>query len=160
MKKVFFVIFIALMVLSVAGLAYAADAASKTAKPAAAPAKMPAKRTMQPQMDRNFMFILGSITKIDTTDPNNVKVEVINEADNTNHVVEVGPASNILKVIEVTDLQAGEKVRIMARKVDNKELAMSVVTGKLKEMPRMRPAQTPAQAMTPVPAAKQPETKK
>ena len=154
MKKVFFVICIALLCLGVAAFAYAADATSKAAKPAAAKAQ--AKRPMSPMMDRNFVFILGSITKIDATDPNNVKIEVINEPDNKAHVIEVGPATNILKVIEVADLKAGEKVRIMARKVDNKELAMSVVTGKLKEMPRptgLKPVQAPAKA-APAPVKK------
>ena len=126
MRRIFLVALIALLALNIATAAYCADG-GKTS-----PVATQARRPMPPQLDKNFVFILGSISKIDTSDPNNIKLEILNEADNTNHMIAVGPTTNILKVIDASDLKVNEKVRIMARKTENKEVAMSVVTGKLK----------------------------
>ncbi|MCX5665732.1 MAG: hypothetical protein NT036_01590 [Candidatus Omnitrophica bacterium] len=86
-------------------------------------------------MDKNIAFVSGTISKIDTTAPEGVKLEVSNDVDGKNHVVEIGPGTNVLKVIEVGELKVGDKARIVARKTGDKETAISVVTGKLKELP-------------------------
>ena len=127
MRRIFLVALIALLALSIAAAVYCADGGK------ASPVATQARRPMPPQLDKNFVFILGSISKIDASDPNNIKLEVLNEADNTNHIIAVGPGTTALKVVDISDLKVNEKVRIMARKTENKEVAMSVVTGKIKE---------------------------
>jgi hypothetical protein len=105
----------------------------------------------------NFNMLYGTITKIDTSDPANVKLEVKNEADNTTHTVELTPATNVTKVTDISELKTGENVRVMARKVDDKEVAMGVMFGKIrKPAPRpVRPAATTPPPQAAVPAAKQ-----
>ena len=147
MKRAFLVICTTVVLLSMTALVNCAGESKQATKPAAATTTI--KRPMLPKIDRNFAFIAGAISKIDMTVPNNVKIEIINEADGKSHIVEVGPAANILKVIDVAELKTGERVRIMAKKTDNKETAMSIVTGKFKEMPRTKPA-------APKPAAPKP----
>jgi hypothetical protein len=95
-------------------------------------------------------MLYGTITNIDKADPANVKLEVKNEADNTAHIVELTPNTNVTKTTDISELKAGDTVRVMARKMDNKEVAMSVMFGKIKKpVPRpIRPA-----AMMPPPAA-------
>lgn len=104
--------------------------------------------------NRNFVFILGSVSKIDAADPDNVKIELTNDADNTTHAIEITPATNILKVIDTTDLKIGEKVRVMARKAENKEVAMSIVTGKMKLPPRPKGLPPSAQPVKEPPVKK------
>ena len=130
--------------LAIATISYCAEEPDQS--PKAATVTTTAKKPMLPQVDRNFVFILGSISKVDTSDPNNTKIEVMNEADNKNHVIEIGPATNVLKVIDAADLKTGEKVRVMARKADDKEVALSVVTGKIKMAPRPKPVSEPVAA--------------
>jgi len=80
----------------------------------------------------NMVFILGSISKIDTSDPNNAKITVVNDSDKKTHVLELGPRPNIAKLIDISEVKEGEKTRIVARKVNDKEVAVSVVTGKIR----------------------------
>jgi len=107
-------------------------------------------------MDKNISFISGSISNIDATVPESVKVEVINDADGKSHIVELGVGANILKVIEVGELKAGDKARVVTRRVGDKEIALSVVTGKLKEVRMPKP---PAPIM-PAPMVNEDQTKK
>jgi hypothetical protein len=106
-------------------------------------------------MDKNIAFISGSISKIDTAIPGSIKVEVLNDADGKSHLVEIGTSTNILKVVEAGELKSGDKARIVARKMGDKEMALSIVTGKLKEIPR-----PPAPANIRAPLMKKDQTKK
>jgi len=135
------------------GISIAADKESPKKAPAAgAPMANPAKIMPGKAMPRaNFSMLYGTITKIDTSDPANPKLEVKNEADNTTHTVELTPATNITKVTEISELKTGENVRVMARKVDNKEVAMGVMFGKIRK-PAPRPVR-PATATPPPQAA-------
>ena len=108
-------------------------------------------------MNRNIAFIAGSITKIDATVPGSVKVEIVNDADGKSHLVDIGPGTNILKVVDAADLKAGDKAKIVARKADDKEIALSVVTGNLKEMQMTKP---PAPGQVRAPIMKKDQTKK
>lgn len=160
MKKALLCIVVVAACLSLTGFALAADKEAAKAKPAPAmPPGLAAKGMPdRPPMRANFSMLYGMVTKIDAKDPANVKLEVKNEADNTTHTVEVSPATNVTKVTEISEVKTGETVRIMARKVDNKEVAMGVMFGKVKR-PRVpgpaaqRPA-TPAVPAQPQAAGK------
>jgi Cu/Ag efflux protein CusF len=139
-----------------AGLAMAAEKAAAE-KPAAAAGGPKAPATPPKPLPRaNFSMLYGSVTKVDSADPNSVKLEVKNEADGATHMVEVIPATNVTKVTEISEIKVGDNVRIMARKADNKEVAMGVMFGKIKK-PAPRPAAPAAPAAMPKPMA---ETKK
>jgi len=107
-------------------------------------------------MDKNIAFISGTISKIDATVPENVKVEVLNDADGKSHVVDIGSGTNILKVVEIGEIKAGDKARVVARRSGDKETALSIVTGKLKEMQMPRPTEP----IVPAPIIKNDQTKK
>ena len=154
MKKLVAVFCMAALSTMLLGGAFGADE-NKGASPAQQPAGMarPSERPMP--MDRNnIAFISGSISKIDATVPESVKLEVVNDVDGKSHVVEIGTSTNILKVVEVGELKAGDKARVVARRAGDKEIALSVVTGKLKEMPR------PPAPVVPAPMVTKDQTKK
>ena len=143
MKRLFIVLVIFAFCMTLEAFDACAQGETKAAKPAPAPAKAPAQPAVPAQrMPRaNFAIITGSITKIDTADPNNVKLEVVNDADKTTHTVAVTPWTNITKVTDITELKAGDTVRIMSRKVDENEVAMGVMFGKIKKIAPAAPAQ-------------------
>ncbi len=91
----------------------------------------------------NFVIVFGAITKIDTSDQAKTKLEVKSDMDGASHIVEITPWTNVTKVTDVGELKAGDTVRIMARKVDNSEVAMTVVFGKIRNIYAPR-ATTPA----------------
>ena len=97
-----------------------------------APLMNPPINRPRPSGAGNMVFILGSISKIDTSDPNNAKLTVVNDSDKKTHVLELGPRPNIAKLIDISELKEGEKTRIVARAVNDKEIAVSVVTGKIR----------------------------
>lgn len=142
------VIFVIVILLSFAALTvYCAEMAEKPATPPTA-----ASRARHP----NMIFLMGSISKIDTSDPANTKIEIVNDADQKTHLLELGPRPNIAKLIDVTELKTGERTRIVARKVNGKEMAVSVVTGKL----RQSPMQKPGLKLPAVPTPQKEKTKK
>ena len=102
-----------------------------------APAQMMGRSAPgQRPMGRPAMSMLfGTVTNIDTKDPASVKLEVKSEADGKTHVVEVLPATTVTKGTDISELKKGEKVRVMARKVDDKEVAMGVMFGKMRTPP-------------------------
>lgn len=152
MKKL--VVLFCIVALSVVFVSSSFAAAQK--KDAAPTTQQTPDKKPMPPINRNIDFISGTISKIDAAVPGSVKVEIINDADNKAHVVEIGAATNILKVIDAADLKAGDKARIVAKQSDGKELALSVVTGNLKEtrMPGSPAIPKPAPAIKPVPVKK------
>ena len=163
MKKVYVLVLTAVLTLALASVAFAAD--QKTTAPKAKPAMTAPKMPPVPQpmgprgaMRSNFNMMLGTVSKIDMSDPANVKLEVKDERDNQLHVVEVTPAANVTKSTEISELKVGDTVRVMARKVDNKEVAMGVMFGKFKKMPAPKMPGQPG-VQTP-PAAVKEEAKK
>jgi len=133
------------------GISFAAE--KEAAKPAAVPSVAgPARATAGRMMPRSNLSILyGAIIKIDKADPANVKLEVKNEADNTTHIVELTPDTKVTKATDVSELKAGDNVRVMARKTDNKEVAMGVMFGKIKK-PAPRPVRPAAMSLAPAAA--------
>ena len=75
----------------------------------------------------NFGMIAGTVTSVNSTDPANVKLSVKNDADGTVHTIAVTPWTNITKVTDISELKEGEQVRMMTRKVDDKEVAMGIM---------------------------------
>lgn len=135
--------------------AFCADENRDTADP-----QQPEKQIRPPQrtipMNKNIAFISGSISSIDATTPGNTKLEVFNDADGKSHIVEVGADANILKVIEIGELKAGDKARIVARKMGDKEVSLSVVTGILKKTRELKNSARPV----PEPMVKKDQIKK
>ena len=102
----------------------------------------------------NFSMIAGTITSIDNSDPSNVKISVKNDADGSSHIVTVTPWTNITKVTDVSDLKTGEPIRMMARKVDDKDIAMGIMFGKVKTAPVPAHKTLPATKVPPAAPAK------
>lgn len=147
-----------LMVLAVfcaASLAMAADDAKKTPPVTAAAAKDAAGRQMQyPKPE--FTMITGTVEKIDTSDPANIRVTVKSDKDQTSRTLTVMPWTNITKSAEITELKQGEAVRVMARKSQDKEVAMGIMFGKMPMPPKqaLPPQAAAAQAKVKAPAKK------
>lgn len=123
-----------------ASFAMAADEAKKAVpamqKPAAGQA---IARQMPPKSD--FSMISGKVEKIDSSDPANVRITVKNDKDNTSRTLTVMPWTNITKSAEISDLKTGEAVRVMARKSQDKDIAMGIMFGKINMPPPPRTAQ-------------------
>ena len=133
-RKVFSIILtVAFTILAFSAASFAAD--QKT--PAPVVTKTATARPMPPKA--NFGMIAGTITSIDNTDPANVKLQVKNDADGSTHTVSVTPWTNITKVTDISELKTGEPIRMMTRKVDDKDVAMGIMFGKMKAMPQPAP---------------------
>lgn len=147
-RKVFTIFVLAIFAITgIQGALFAAEqkAAAKLAPTtAAAPVKPAAKP--------NFGMVAGTIVSINNTDPNNVKLEVKSDADGTIRTVTVTPWTNITKVTDVSDLRTGEPVRMMTRKVEDKDVAMGIMFGKIKKIPTPPAAKAPT--APPAPAVK------
>ena len=114
---------------ALSAVSFAADKSVQTpAVVKAAPA-----RPMPPKS--NFGMIAGTVSSIDATDPANVKLQVKNDADGSMKTVSVTPWTNITKVTDISELKTGEQIRLMTRKVDDKDVAMGIMFGKMKSMP-------------------------
>jgi hypothetical protein len=156
MRRSLVTVFAIVAVIGIAKVAHCADVAEQKKAPAVA--MTPVKKPMQP-VKSSVAFLSGTITKVDTTVPNSAKIEITTTNDGKSHVVELAPGVNVVKVIDVSELKSGEKARIMVRKMGDKDVAISVITGKMPEMPRMKPA-LPAQSAPAAATPKQQETKK
>ncbi len=138
-KKVLLAVLVAVSIFTVFSLSFAAEAK----KPAVAAQPAATKQLPKPA----FAMVSGTVLKIDASDPANMKLEVKNDADNTTHVISVSPMTQITKATDITELKTGDAVRVMARKADDKEIAMGIVFGKLAARPMPKP-------VTPKPATK------
>jgi hypothetical protein len=121
------------------------------AKAAAAktPAAAPGKALRRPA----FTVVFGTLTKVDYADPAKPKIEVKGDLDGKTRNIQVTPWTSVTKVTDLSELKGGDSVRVMTRKVDDNEVAMTVVFGKIRNIPATRagaglPA-APAQAAPP-----------
>lgn len=137
-NRILIALVIIVLAFSFASVTFAAD--KKVAAQATSTQKTAA--TAPVMAKPNFGMIAGTITAINASDPSNVKLSVKNDADNSVHTVMVTPWTNITKVTDVSELKTGEPVRLMTRKVDDKDVAMGIMFGKVKTMPA--PVTTPA----------------
>lgn len=114
------------ILLSACGMAVAEDKAA--AKKSLAATTAPVK----PRLPRaNFGMISGSLVKIDNSDPAKAKIEVKDAADGKVKTIEVTQFTNIVRGIDLSELKSGEEVKIMARKSDDKDIAMNIMCGKM-----------------------------
>jgi len=129
-----------LAVFCAASFAMAADEAKKPA---------PMARQMPPKSE--FSMISGKIESVNSSDPANVSITVKDNKDGVSRTVSVMPWTNITKSAEISELKAGEAVRVMARKAQDKDVAMGIMFGKLPTPPPQKhvPPQAVAQAKGP-----------
>lgn len=139
MKKVYMSFLAVMLCLAMADLSYCANEKASP-KELVKPTKLPRP---------GFGVIAGSIVKIDKAGPESVRVEVKSESDNTVHAVEVTNTTNVTKVTDASELKVGDAVRMMTRKIDDKEVAMSVVTGNIKQLTARKSAPPGAFPLTP-----------
>lgn len=135
-----------------ASFAMAADMAKKAAPVAPGAAAGNTARPMPPRSE--FSMISGKVENIDSSDPANVRITVKNDKDGASRTITVMPWTNITKSADISELKAGEAVRVMARKSQDKEIAMGIMFGKMPTPPQRQvpPPQAAviAQAKTPV----------
>lgn len=135
MKRVVIYLFISAFVFALSASSEAQQASKKIAlKSTAAAAKAPEVRVGGQTARPTFAVLFGSVTKIDTADPAKTKLEIKSEADGTTHTVELTPWTNVTKVTDVSELKSGDNVRLMTRVIDDKEVAMTVVFGKIRNI--------------------------
>jgi hypothetical protein len=116
--------------------AVAATSGGQAAAPGAAAVRRP-----------NFTMIFGNIANIDTTDPAKPKLEVKSDIDGSVHKVDLTPWTNITKITNISELKTGDTVRIMARRAEDAEVAMTVVFGNIRNV--YRPTATRPAAASP-----------
>lgn len=90
----------------------------------------------------NITMVVGSISKIDDSDPKNINLAVKGTKDNQVHTVQIMPGTSITKIIKTSDLKNGDNVRIYTRKVQDKDVAAGVIVGAFEVTPN-RPSATP-----------------
>ena len=167
-KRILVGVFAISLFLNLSVIASAAEEKDTTNPAIPAPSTAPKKPVAQtPGLSQvpvrsAFGMIVGTLTKIDTTDPANVKLEVKSDRDNTIHVISIMPWTNITKISDVSDLKTGEAVRIMVRNIDTKETAMGVMFGKIKPVaaPKQLGEGAPAPGQAPAQTKQQDRTKK
>ena len=140
MKKIYTLMLSAMFVFSSSLFVLAVDNTPIAAKTAAEQKSIETKRPARP----NFAMLVGTVTKIDKSDPAQPVVEVKDERDGQIHEVEIVSTTNVTKVTTISELKAGDAVRVMAKKVDDKEVAMGIMFGNFKTLPppaRIPPAQ-------------------
>ena len=138
-KKAFIVILAMAVVMASGAISIAAEQKAAALGSPAKPAVMSTTAATRTPVKPNFGMVAGSIVAIDSADPANVKLSVKNDADGSVRTIFVTPWTNITKVTDVSELKTGEPVRMMTRKVDDKDVAMGIMFGKMKSMPPIAP---------------------
>lgn len=141
MRRNIFAVVLAVIVIALA-LSTASFAVETTKAPAVPAQKVPPR--MPTQTKPNFGMIAGTVMSIDNADPANVKITVKNDADGSMRTVSATQWTNITKVTDISELKIGEPVRMMTRKVDDKDVAMGIMFGKVRTMPAPMPKTSPA----------------
>ena len=113
-------------------------------KPAAGSPGAPRLPARIPRSD--FSMIFGTISKIDNSDPANPKIQVTSEMDSKTHEVAVTQWTNVTKMTYFADLKTGDTVRVMVRKIQDKEVAVNIMYGKIRPPMMRQPAKPVVQA--------------
>jgi len=137
-KVVAVIVAVVFCLTGICGVSYAVDA-KKPAVVTPAAAKAP----VMPPRPSNINMFGGTIEKIDTADPANIKMQVKDDASGTSRTISVAPWTNITKVTDVSELKTGDAIRVMVRKVEDKDVAMGILFGKIKNLPPLRPKPVP-----------------
>lgn len=80
-----------------------------------------------------YAMLSGSVSKIDATDPSKIMIEVKGEPGGELHTIEIAPTTSVTKVTDISELKEGDSIRVMAKKIDDKEVAVGVMFGNLKK---------------------------
>ena len=156
MKKIFTVLTILVFCLTFINCSFAANAEKQAVKPAiarpAATGPEAASAGTKAMPRPNFNMVFGTVSKIDTSDASNIKLEVKSAADDKMQTVSVVPWTNVTKVTDISEIKTGDNVRVMSRKVDDKDVAMAVMFGKIQNRPMPGPGGA-AKPATPVQGA-------
>ncbi len=155
MKKLVAVAVVAALCAACAGFVSAADDAKAKAAPVVQKAPIlppvtPVKGMppARPMGRANVSMLFGTVTNVDAKDPSKVKLEVTTEADKKAHAIEVLPTTTVTKLTDISEVKKGDNVRVMTRKVDDKDVAMGIMFGKIR-----KPAPRPVAALPQKPAA-------
>ncbi len=98
-------------------------------------AGMPDEGAAGPLTAPSFKFYSGPITNIDAADPENASITIRSEKDGADQVVRVTPATSIIKICDISELNNGDTIRVMTRTSGDQEKAMSVTFGKITTAP-------------------------
>jgi hypothetical protein len=137
MKKIFAVMTAVIFSLSLLCPLIAAQEKAAAQRPARLPGRVPRSE---------FSMVFGTISKIDDSDPANPKMEVVSETDSKPHEVAVTQWTNVTKMTDFSDLKVGDTVRVMVRKVQDKEVAVNIMYGKMRPSVARQPARPLGQA--------------
>lgn len=153
-KKVSSFVIIIAISLALAGAAQAAD--EQTTKYAPGYAATLGKSTTPTQGQQatkmpmpSLGIISGTITKISNANTANATIEVKSDKDNSMHTLAVMPSTNVTKITDISELKTGEPVRVISRKVNDKDTAVGIIFGNIKSASSKIP--TPPSPVTPKP---------
>ena len=152
MKKLFACFAVVFIALCLCSASFAADN-KKPEAPKVAPTHKPVQH---PYTRPNMNILMGTITKINSADPKNVTIEVKDLSGGQARTVTVMPWTNVTKATDISELKAGDNVRIMSRQTeDNKETAMGIMFGKINPPHMMKKTPPAAKAAMKAPAGQQ-----
>jgi len=138
-------IFITILVIVFAVLSFSQASFAANKKAASAPAVQKAAAPAMPAAPKpNFGMLAGTVSSVDDKDASSIKLVIKSDTDGSLHTVFVTPGTNITKVTDVSELKTGEPVRMMTRKIDDKDMAMGIMFGKVKIMTPPAPKTVPA----------------
>jgi len=150
MRRYLMFLFVALFCIVMVNASDAAEktAASNSEAPAAAKTS-PTMRTPPPYpfTRGDIITLFGTLNKIDNSTPGIVKLEVTDNADGKMHSIEAPFQINVAKITDISEMRSGDTVRIMAKKVSDKEVAINIIFGKIKPPPRLPPSTQASQTL-------------
>ena len=142
-KKIFALAVMIFVIASLCRVSFAAD--EKKAAPARPMMSQGQMRgptgpqgPMMPGRGPNLNMVGGIIESIDTSDPANVKVTIKEDMTGAARTVLVAPWTNVTKITDVSELKAGDSVKVMLKKTGDTEMAMGIMFGNIKNMKPMR----------------------
>ncbi|MFH1996511.1 MAG: hypothetical protein ABIJ27_05880 [Candidatus Omnitrophota bacterium] len=100
------------------------------------PSKAPGGFQDERMRSGGFKVIFGVVENIDSSDPANLKIRVRSDVDGKAYDLGLSPWTNITKVTDLSELKNGDTVRVMSKKFDGKDVAMTVVFGNVKQVSR------------------------
>lgn len=151
MAKVFVIILLTTLNFVFVNTLFATEE-KKASATVSAPAKMSTSKEMSAVKTKkaNIAIMSGTILKIDTLNPQETRLEVKNDKDGTTYTMTAIPSTKVRKVADISEIKTGDMVRIISKKVDDKNIALGLVFGKIKIQPKEpKPsAETGAQAIS------------
>jgi len=81
-------------------------------------------------------MLIGSIISVDTSDPANPIIEARDESTGAIHKLSTKQWTSVTKICDISDLKPGDSARIIIQKTDGKEIAIGIIFGKVKGLPK------------------------